>query len=65
MTTTQTPNATIFKDDDDGFFEWQDENPDGYFINTERKPNPNYLVLHKAGCPHFTGRESSTGRRTT
>jgi hypothetical protein len=54
---TQTPNVGMFKDDDDGFFEWQEANPDGQFINTERKPNPNYLVLHKSGCPHFKGSE--------
>ena len=55
---TQTPNVAIFKDDDEGFFEWQDAHADGEFINTERKPNPNYLVLHKSGCPHFKGSES-------
>jgi len=48
----------MFKDDDEGFFEWQDAHADGEFINTERKPNPNYLVLHKSGCPHFKGSES-------
>jgi hypothetical protein len=55
---TQTPNVVMFKDDDDAFFEWQDTHPDGEFINTERKPNPNYLVLHKSGCSHFKGAES-------
>ena len=52
-----TPNVIMFKDDDDGFFEWQSSTPDGEFINTERKPNPKYLVLHKSGCPHFKGNE--------
>lgn len=55
---THAPNVVMFKDDDEGFFEWQESNPDGEFINTERKPNPNYLVLHKAGCPHFKGNAS-------
>jgi len=55
---TQTPNVVMFKDDDEGFFEWQDSNPDGEFINTERKPNPNYLVLHRSGCPHFKGNDT-------
>ncbi len=58
VVTTQTPNVVLFKDDDEGFFEWQESNPDGKFINTERKPNPNYLVLHKSGCPHFKGSDS-------
>ena len=56
--TTHAPDVVMFKDDDEGFFDWQDDNSDGYFINTERKPNPKYLVLHKAGCPHFKGSES-------
>jgi hypothetical protein len=55
---TQTPNVVMFKDDDDGFFAWQVANPEGQFINTERKPNPNYLVLHNSGCPHFKGADS-------
>jgi hypothetical protein len=54
----QTPSVMMFKDDDVGFFEWQDAHPDGRFINTERKPNPNYLVLHNSGCPHFKGADS-------
>jgi hypothetical protein len=29
-------------------------NPDGYFVNCERNPKPNYLVLHRTGCSHFT-----------
>jgi hypothetical protein len=49
------PNIQIFKDDDEGFFEWLDANPDGYVINTNRKPTPNYLVLHVPSCPHFKG----------
>lgn len=55
---TQTRNVLIFKDDDEGFFAWQEAHPEGEFINTERKPNPNYLVLHKSGCPHFKGSDS-------
>jgi hypothetical protein len=55
---TDTANVVMFKDDDEGFFEWQESNPDGEFINTERKPNRNYLVLHRSGCPHFIGNDS-------
>jgi hypothetical protein len=58
MLTTHRQSVTIFRDDDDGFFEWQEGNPNGHFINTERKPNPHYLVLHKSGCRHFKGGES-------
>lgn len=58
VSATHTPNVVMFKDDDEGFFDWQAANADGLFINTERKPNPNYLVLHNSGCPHFKGAES-------
>lgn len=53
MLTDRPATITIFKDDDGGFFGWLDDHPDGYFINCERKPKPNYLVLHRPSCPHF------------
>jgi hypothetical protein len=56
-------DVVMFKDDDEGFFEWQESNPGGVFINTERKPNPNYLVQHRSGCPHF--KDSASVRWTT
>lgn len=43
-----------FRDDDGGFFAWRRNNPDGYFINSDRSPRPTYLMLHRASCPHFT-----------
>jgi hypothetical protein len=53
---TMTPKGvTIFKDDDDAFFDWLDENPEGFVINTYRNPKPDYLVLHRPQCPHFKG----------
>jgi hypothetical protein len=51
-------DVVIFRDDDDGFFSWQDQHSDGFFINTERNPSPNYLVLHMPGCGHFKGAPS-------
>ena len=47
--------SEVFKEDDSGFFRWLDGHPDGYFINAERNPKPNYLVLHRPSCPHFDG----------
>lgn len=47
------PGVTIFRDDDDGFFEWLEAHPGGYFVNTERNPKPHYLVLHRPQCPHY------------
>lgn len=43
----------VYKDDDQGFFDWLDDHADGYLINCERSPKPNYLVLHRPSCPHF------------
>lgn len=53
MLTNPPQTITIFKDDDQGFFDWLDDHPDGYLINCERNPKPNYLVLHRPGCRHF------------
>ena len=50
-------SVTIFRDDDDGFFEWLEGNPDGYIVNTERNPKAHYLVLHRPQGPHFKGGE--------
>jgi hypothetical protein len=58
MLATTSESVTIFRDDDEGFFEWLERNPDGFFINTERKPNRAYLMLHRPQCPHFKGGES-------
>jgi hypothetical protein len=48
-------SITCFQDDDAGFLLWREANPGGYFLNTERKPRAAYLMLHRSGCPHFTG----------
>jgi hypothetical protein len=55
MSAGSPPGILLYQDDDRGFFRWLEGNPDGYFINSERNPRPAYLVLHRSGCPHFTG----------
>jgi len=51
---TDVPQAiSLFRDDDRGFFQWLDDHPDGYFLNSERNPKPTYLVLHRPSCKHF------------
>ncbi len=42
-----------FIDKDAEFLAWIESNPDGYLLNTYRKPSPKYLVLHRATCPSF------------
>jgi hypothetical protein len=47
-------DVVIFRDDDDGFHSWRDAHDGMFFINAERNPKANYLVLHIAGgCGHF------------
>jgi hypothetical protein len=55
MSGAPPPGIMRFQDDDRGFFGWLEGNPDGDFDNSERNPRPAYLVLHRSGCPHFTG----------
>jgi hypothetical protein len=55
---TTPQGVAVFRDDDRGFFDWLYENPAGYFINTERAPKVNYLVLHQPQCPHFKREDS-------
>jgi hypothetical protein len=57
MLATTPRGVTVFQDDDDAFFDWLADNPNGYFLNTERNPKPTYLVLHQPQCPHFKGGE--------
>lgn len=52
---TLSEQIKLFQDDDQGFFGWLDEHPDGFFLNAERSPGPRYLVLHQPACPHFKG----------
>ncbi len=48
-----TWDVVIFRDDDAGFHSWLDDHAGGFFVNAERNPKPNYLVLHKPDCLHF------------
>jgi hypothetical protein len=46
--------AACFADDDDGYLAWIAQHPDGFVLNTESTPNPNYLRLHRATCSTIT-----------
>ncbi len=48
----------MFVDDDQGFLAWQQAHSDGYIVNTTRVPRADYLILHRATCPHL-GRPNS------
>jgi hypothetical protein len=53
MLTKHPDTVVVFRDDDTAFFEWLDQNPGGYFLNSERNPKATYLVLHLASCSHI------------
>lgn len=55
MLATAPQGVTIFQDFGQGFFTWLEEHQDGFFINAERNPRKDYLVLHRPSCPHFKG----------
>lgn len=43
------PDIVVFRDDDGGFHDWLDQNPDGYFLNLIN----GQAVLHLSKCSHF------------
>ena len=48
----------LFKDDDQGFLDWKNAHIDGFVLNTTRTPRSDYLMLHRATCPHLTWRNA-------
>ena len=53
------PDFITFKDDDEGFRNWTRQHPNGFYINTQRTPTPNYLMLHRVGCMHVGDAEDN------
>jgi hypothetical protein len=49
-----------FVDDDRLYLRWLSDHPDGYVINANRRPDPGYLVLHRASCRVISGPSSGT-----
>lgn len=39
-----------FEYDDSGYLSWLASHPDGYVLNVRADPDPDYVVLHRAGC---------------
>lgn len=44
---------TVFNNADAEYVRWLADNPEGYVLNAERKPQPGYLILHRAACKHI------------
>lgn len=53
-----------FVDDDDGYVRWLAEHADEFVLNTERRPRPTYLVLHRAACPTINRPQRGVGHWT-
>jgi len=49
----------IFINEDEDYLRWIDQNRAGFVVNANRRPLPNYLILHRAICAHV-----STDQRT-
>lgn len=46
---------TTFQSDDAGYAAWVKAHPQGFIVNCFWVPTPNYLKLHRCGCPWITG----------
>ena len=42
--------AIEFREDDSSYLHWLTDNPDGLVLNTRRRDDPTYMVLHRARC---------------
>lgn len=54
-----------FVDDDAGYMAWMRANPKGFVLNCERRPRPEYLMLHRSLCAHITEDDSTMSNWTT
>ena len=55
----------IFEDDDAGYLTWVESHQHDFVVNSYRRPDPRYLILHCATCGTITGRPARGGRWTT
>jgi hypothetical protein len=46
------PDLLVFKDDDEGFRRWMAGHPAGFYLNANRAPASDDVLIHKVGCPH-------------
>ena len=50
------PNNSIaiaFQTQDQPYFNWMDENPNGLVLNTTRSPGAKYAMVHRSNCYHI------------
>lgn len=44
----------VFDDNDEDYFRWLEDHPDSFVVNTARNRLPDYMMLHRGGCPHIS-----------
>jgi hypothetical protein len=54
-------DVQIFRDDEEGYLAWLAGHPAGFVLNVNRRPRPNYLILHRATCRTISGRPTRGG----
>lgn len=47
-------SVSVFATTDAPYLEWMQQHPKGYVLNTARRPNSGFLVLHASGCHHIS-----------
>lgn len=65
MTEVTNENIKTFVNDDEGYLQWLRQNEAGFVVNCGRKPNPGYLMLHRATCGTIMNPTRGPGNWTT
>jgi hypothetical protein len=47
--------VTEFHNDDRGYLTWVRQNPEGFLVNCNASPTPNYVIAHRATCHMISG----------
>ncbi len=48
-------SAIEFINDESGYFDWLNNNQEGFVINTPRTKSPSYMMVHRGTCRHIKG----------
>lgn len=56
--------AQTFVDNDAGYRRWLGEHPEGFVLNTYRRPRADYLRLHRSSCRLINGTPANGARWT-
>jgi len=54
-----------FSNNEEGYLDWVQSNPDGFVLNVRKVRDREYVVLHRASCGLINSRERPYGGYTT